>query len=131
MPTKTKNPKQKPLIAKTQIDGKDDSAPNANPRTLEELWGFGDDKFGTTDSDEYKKKLSLMNKADLQRACIKIGVMPHDERNRMTERLMKQFNIRAAALRSADLRVKPMPTADALRQETAAWLGEVGGNRLI
>src|SRR5688572_3815678 len=82
---------------KEQTDGKDWEAPKARPKSLAALWGYKGDNYGTDSEEEYKKKLSKMNKADLQHACIKVGLMPHDSRQIMTERLFKQFRQHVAA----------------------------------
>lgn len=113
---------------KRQVDGKDYESPNARPRSLNELWGFKGDKFGTTDEEAYQKKLSAANKADLQMMCIKIGLMPHDSRSIMTERLLKQFRQHVAALQSLRVKPKPIPT---LTDKLRSVMGNLGGNTLV
>lgn len=126
MPKQTKKTAtKKKLKDKSQTDGKDYTKPM--PKSLEEIWGSQGSKFGTTDEETYKKKLSLMNKADLQSACIKIGLVPHDNRQIMVDRLIKQFRQHVGAIQTRGLQQKPVPNNQNLRSMMAA----LGGNTLV
>ena len=128
VPKPAETPALLDVSKKQQVDGKDYENERARPRTLNELWGFKNDKFGTLDEEIYKKKLSIMNKADLQMACIKIGLMPHDSRQTMLERLLKQFRQHVAAANTNN--VKPIPLPE-MNEELRSILASLGGNTLI
>lgn len=115
-------------LKKQQVDGKNYSSPKARPRTLSELWGFRGDKFGTNDEGEYREKLSKANKADLQMMCIKIGLMPHDSRSIMVERLLKQFKQHIASARTLRTKPKAAPKGSSRLRKT---LSNLGGNTLV
>lgn len=120
----------KKVAEKTQTDGKDWESPKARPRTLEELWGFRGSKYTTTDADEYKAQLSRMNKADLQQACIKVGLMPHDSRQIMAERLIKQFRVHTAGRAGIQTAPKTIPKATEASEKLRRWMETAGGNTL-
>lgn len=116
------------ILSKTQTDGKDWESPKARPRTLAELWGFRGDKFGTLDEEQYKKSLSLMNKADLQRHCIEHGLMPHDTRQTMVDRLLKIFRQHVAAANTNNVYPIPIPKPS---EELRRVLNNLGGNNVL
>jgi oligoribonuclease NrnB/cAMP/cGMP phosphodiesterase (DHH superfamily) len=63
------------------------------PTTLNQI--FGDDggwKYKTLDTDEYKHYLTGMNRSDLQSHAIEIGIIPIDNRDQLTKRLVREFN---------------------------------------
>ncbi len=63
------------------------------PTTLNQI--FGDDggwKYKTLDTDEYKHYLTGMNRSDLQSHAIEIGIIPIDNREQLTKRLIREFN---------------------------------------
>jgi regulatory protein YycH of two-component signal transduction system YycFG len=63
------------------------------PTTLNQI--FGDDggwKYKTLETNEYKHYLSGMNRSDLQSHAIEIGIIPIDNREQLTKRLVREFN---------------------------------------
>lgn len=63
------------------------------PTTLDQLLGDdGNSKYNTLAEDKYLSKLNEMDKADLQRECIRVGLVPVDNRGTMVKRLQSQFN---------------------------------------
>ena len=63
------------------------------PTTLNQI--FGDDggwKYKTLDTSEYKHYLSGINRSDLQAHAIEIGIIPIDNREQLTKRLVREFN---------------------------------------
>lgn len=90
---------KKTSIPVNQIDAKDWEAPaptvTVNP--FNEIWGHRLGSFPTTNPQEYEQLLAKMDKADMQNVCIGLGLMPHDNRVTMTERIMKQFKQYVAA----------------------------------
>lgn len=94
-----------------QIDGKlapkdeENIDPLASPKeaikrakTLDQLLGYsGLSRYGTTDEQAYKNQLENMNKSDLQKHAINIGLIPVDNRTTLVARLMKEFKKYIAA----------------------------------
>lgn len=62
------------------------------PTTLDQLWGnTGVSKYQTLDETEYTNKLGSFNKSDLQAHAIEMGLVPVDDRDKLTLRLVKEF----------------------------------------
>lgn len=100
-----------------QTDGKDYLSPKMN-RTLDDLWrGSNFSKYETKDETVYASYLDNLNKLDLQRECIKIGLVPNDERAIMTERLMKQFRIYIASMQYPSIIRKPAVSPKTMNPE--------------
>lgn len=55
---------------------------------------------------EYKDGLQKFNKIDLQKECVKKGLMPHDSKLIMIERLSGQFRVNSGCI--AARKVKPV-----------------------
>ena len=91
----------KSFFMKTQIDGKDWEGARKKPQSLDEIFGYNKNtKFPTTSEAEYIAKLKKMNKADLQNECLRIHEVPHDERPRMEDKLLKQFRRWASSMKT-------------------------------
>lgn len=75
-----------------EINGKlDGSLPK--PTTLDQVF-FGDDgfsKYKTMDEGEYEEQLASFNRTDLHNHAIKMGLIPHADREVMKNRLMREF----------------------------------------
>lgn len=72
------------------------------PRTLDQVWGDkGLDKYGTLDLTEYQKYLKESTKSDLQAHAVKIGLVPVDDRETLTKRLVREFNKHVSLYKSA------------------------------
>jgi hypothetical protein len=70
------------------------------PTTLDQIWGdTGFSKFGTVSEEEYIKHLKDLNKSDLQTHAAKIGIVPVDNREMLTKKLIKEFRLHVAAFR--------------------------------
>lgn len=114
MPKQAPKPKKLPIIEKLeqmeQTDGKDYALSAqievSKKKTLNEIWGRKYSLFKTNDPQEYLAKLRLMTKLDLQQECIRIGLMPHDSRETMIQRLFKQCSMTVAAARTSCLQPK-------------------------
>lgn len=73
-----------------QIHGKEDS--NSAPTTLDQIWGdTGLWKYSTMNLSEYNEQLQEMTKTDLQAHATKIGLIPVDSREMLTQRLVREF----------------------------------------
>jgi len=84
----TKN-KKKSLESLSQVHGKEEKF---QPTTLEQVWGeTGHTKYGTTDVNDYIRRLDDMNKSDLQAHAHVIGFVPVDDRVTLTKKLISEF----------------------------------------
>jgi hypothetical protein len=123
---KTKSKKTKPLAEKTQTDGK---VLQPVAHNLAEVWGIKNSKYGTMDEEAYRLKLSKLNKVELFHLCTKLGIGPHDLRETMIERLLKDFRQYVASVKTAHVRPFPAPVLDEQATKVKVWLDSVGGRR--
>jgi hypothetical protein len=73
-----------------QIHGKKEKA--SKPTTLDQIWGdTGLWKYNTMNLDEYSDQLQEMTKTDLQAHATKIGLIPVDSREMLSQRLVREF----------------------------------------
>ncbi len=90
-----------------QIDGKFDPITKKEPRTLDEIWGdTGIYKYQTFDEADYTTQLNSLNKTDLQAHAVKIGLIPIDNRNILTQRLLREFKKHVASYRDDKPKIK-------------------------
>ena len=62
------------------------------PTTLDQIWGdTGLWKYNTMELGEYNEQLQEMTKTDLQAHATKIGLIPVDSREMLTQRLVREF----------------------------------------
>lgn len=91
-PKKTAKAGKKPkksLKSLSQTHGKEEKY---KPTTLDQIWGdTGNTKYGTTDVNEYIRKLEDMNTSDLQTHAHKMGLIPVDDRVTVTKKLVSEF----------------------------------------
>ena len=60
--------------------------------TLDQVWGdTGSSKYGTLDEDDYASQIKAMNRTDLHAHAVKYGILPVDNRQLLTSRLMREF----------------------------------------
>ncbi len=63
------------------------------PTTLDQIWGDeGSSEYGTLDYENYKGKIFDMNMSDLQAHASRVGIVPIDNRNMLTDRLLREFS---------------------------------------
>ena len=92
-------PRKSKLEQMTVTDGKIDSI-NFKPTTLEQILGqSGIMKYNTMDENQYIARLNSMHKADLQTHASQLGVVPIDDRERLTKRLLTEFRQYVAQFR--------------------------------
>lgn len=61
-------------------------------KTLDQIWGDdGSSKYNTLNEEEYKKFILDLNKSDLQSHASKLGLIPIDDRESLTKRLLSEF----------------------------------------
>jgi hypothetical protein len=78
------------LKALSQTHGKEES--NFKPTTLDQIWGDdGVAKYGTLDEGEYKSRVEGMHFSDLRTHAADIGLIPIDDRNLLTKRVLSEF----------------------------------------
>jgi regulatory protein YycH of two-component signal transduction system YycFG len=60
--------------------------------TLDQIWGDeGNSKYGTLDESKYTTQIKAMNKSDLHSHAIKLGILPVENRELLTNRLLREF----------------------------------------
>ena len=68
------------------------------PTTLDQIWGDdGSSEYGTLSYEKYKDKVYDMNMSDLQAHASRVGIVPVDNRNMLTDRLLREFGKHALA----------------------------------
>ena len=88
---------RKKLNQLVQVHGKTETF---EPTTLDQIFGdTGLSRYGTTNVEEYEAQLKEMNKSDLQTHATKVGLVPIDDRERLTKRLIYEFKVHVAAYR--------------------------------
>lgn len=62
------------------------------PTTLDQIWGdTGNTRYGTMKEEDYLYKLQEMNKSDLQTHANTMGIVPVDDREILTKKLLQEF----------------------------------------
>lgn len=104
---------KKKLTELKQIHGK---VEGIQPTTLDQVWGDrGLGRYKTNDVDTYRTQLSEMNKSDLQAHAASIGIVPIDDRELLTRKLVKEFQLFTASFRHPRNDKKPIvPSKKAL-----------------
>ena len=78
--------------------------------TLDQVWGDnGLSKYKTLYENEYTSYLSGLNKTDLQAHASKVGLIPVDNRDALTKRMVKEFKKHVAlytAPKSSNSKIK-------------------------
>ena len=95
--TRKTTAKKKSLDNLNQADG---MAEEFEPTTLDQI--FGDDgnwKYKTLDKNEYEHYLNGLNKSDLQSHAVNVGIIPIDNKDQLTKRLLREFNRFSSAYR--------------------------------
>ena len=98
MPAKKKTTKKasarkakgKRVDSLSQAHGKEEKY---EPTTLDQIWGDdGTSEYGTLDYENYQQKIFDMNMSDLQAHASRVGIVPIDNRNMLTDRLLREFS---------------------------------------
>ena len=70
------------------------------PTTLDQIWGDdGTSLYGTVDLETYQSRIFDMNMSDLHAHASKVGIIPVDNRNMLTDRLLREFTQHVSAYR--------------------------------
>jgi hypothetical protein len=87
---KAKVSKKLKIEEMSQTHGKDEE--NYQPTTLNQIWGDdGMGKYNTLKAEEYIKTVNEMSLSDLRAHSTKIGIVPVDDREVLTNRLLAEF----------------------------------------
>ena len=130
----TKLPKTKPAAKASEqlvTDGKDYAANMGRRRTLADVWGYKLSRYDTGEESVYLAQLDKMNKLDLQRECLRVTLHPHDNRETMNQRLLREFRnyIAAAETPVSEISGKPHPKTQEISQRVKDILS--GNSRLV
>ena len=90
--------------------------------TLDQIWGdTGFSKYGTLEEDKYVSQIKGLNKTDLHAHAVKMGILPVDNRELLTNRLVREFKKHVLAYRkpkpSNKKTVEPSDTAKSILAE--------------
>ena len=108
MPAKKKSAKKgkKPSVSTKKTKGKKEmmqahgKEEKFKATTLDQVWGdTGMTKYGHQDEGKYAQSLTEMNKSDLQAHAHYVGLVPVDNRELLTKRLMQEFRKYASQFR--------------------------------
>ena len=82
-------PRKRKIEELSQTHGK---LENVQYKSLDQIWGdTGLTKYKTTNLEEYVNFINEMNKSDLQAHANKVGLVPIDNREMLTKRLVAEF----------------------------------------
>jgi hypothetical protein len=85
-----KKSKSKDMIQTHAMEEKQGS--DFEKTTLDQVWGdVGSSRYGTLDEEEYSSRIRSMNKTDLHAHAVKFGILPVDNRQLLTTRLIREF----------------------------------------
>ena len=92
---KTSNKSKKTLPKKTkkmvQTHAMEEGS-KFEPTSLDQIWGdTGSAKYGTLEELKYISQIKAMNKSDLHSHAIKLGILPVENRELLTNRLLREF----------------------------------------
>ena len=88
--TTSRAKKKRSTKSLSQTHGKEEK--KTRPTTLDQIWGdTGVSKYGTMDESTYAEKISSMSKSDLQAHSSTVGIIPVDNREMLSQRLMREF----------------------------------------
>jgi hypothetical protein len=74
-----------------QIDGKADKVVR-EPTRMDTLFGAIQNKYNTTDKQDYEKYINGMMVADLRNHAIKVGLIPSYNTDRLKKQLLVEFD---------------------------------------
>tara|TARA_R100000742_G_C4274266_1_gene94176 strand:+ start:127 stop:519 length:393 start_codon:yes stop_codon:yes gene_type:complete len=80
--------KSKEMIQTHAMEEKD----SFEKTSLDQIWGdTGFSKYGTLDEEKYSADIKTLNKTDLHAHAVKMGILPVDNRQLLTSRLIREF----------------------------------------
>ena len=94
--TTSRAKKKRSTKSLSQTHGKEEKG--TRPTTLDQVWGdTGISKYGTMDESSYAEEISSMSKSDLQAHASTVGIIPIDNREMLSQRLMREFKKHVAS----------------------------------
>ena len=94
--TTSRAKKKKSTKSLSQTHGKEEAG--TRPTTLDQVWGdTGLSKYGTMDESTYAEEISSMSKSDLQAHASTVGIIPVDNREMLSQRLLREFRKHVAS----------------------------------
>ena len=94
--TTSRAKKKRSTKSLSQTHGKEET--RTRPTTLDQVWGdTGLSKYGTVDETTYAEEISSMSKSDLQAHASTVGIIPIDNREILSQRLMREFRKHVAS----------------------------------
>jgi hypothetical protein len=94
------------------------------PTTLDQIWGDqGTARYGTMSLEEYRLQLRDMQRVDIHAHASKVGIIPIDNRELLTNRLVKEFEKHVGTYR-APMEKREFKTADKLSSSARKTLAE-------
>ena len=88
--TTSRAKKKRSTKSLSQTHGKEEK--KTRPTTLDQIWGdTGLSKYGTMDEAAYAEEISSMSKSDLQAHASTVGIIPIDNREMLSQRLIREF----------------------------------------
>jgi len=94
--TTSRAKKKRSTKSLSQTHGKEEK--RTRPTTLDQVWGdTGLSKYGTVDETTYAEEISSMSKSDLQAHASTVGIIPIDNREILSQRLMREFRKHVAS----------------------------------
>jgi len=114
MPKKSSKKKKVTLKDMSQTDGMAiDETPKTEPSTLNQVWGDdGTSIYKTMDIDVYEQVLSNMSKADLKNEATRVGLLPIDNMQQLTARLIREFKMHVSSYKKPASTGKPQSPLD-------------------
>jgi hypothetical protein len=94
--TTSRAKKKRSTKSLSQTHGKEEK--NTRSTTLDQIWGdTGLSKYGTMDESTYAEEISSMSKSDLQAHASTVGIIPIDNREMLSQRLLREFRKHVAS----------------------------------
>ena len=94
--TTSRAKKKRSTKSLSQTHGKEEK--RTRPTTLDQIWGdTGLSKYGTMDEKAYAEEISSMSKSDLQAHASTVGIIPVDNREMLSQRLLREFRKHVAS----------------------------------
>jgi hypothetical protein len=91
MPRKKKLSELKQIHGKLEVESQQNPS-QYTPTMLSQIWGDeGLNKYKTLNADVYASQLTEMNSSDLRRHAVDLGIVPIENRERLTKRLISEF----------------------------------------
>ena len=107
--------RRKKLNELNQTHGKEEKF---QPTTLDQIWGDeGLGRYKTMDLESYENSLAAMPKADIQKHAAEVGIVPVDNRQLLTKKLIQEFKKHVASYRkpSQSTQKQEKPTDEVLK----------------